>query len=71
MARKNDNAVSDFFKEKRDKGQSLEAELIIREAFLRMAKEEFDGAGIETWTVDHVRGALMLLEKFTEIKEEL
>ena len=46
-------------------------ELLIREAYLRTVKEILDGMGLERYTLDQIRGATEMLEKFLEINEEM
>ena len=66
MAKKNKNVISGFW----DNKPTESPELMMRESFLRMAKETLDGCGIETYSIEQIRGGLTMLEKFEEIKEE-
>lgn len=43
---------------------------VMVEAFLRTSREVLDGA-LETYSMDQVRGGLMMLEKYMEIKEQV
>jgi hypothetical protein len=45
-------------------------ELLIRECFLRMAKDALDSFGIETYSIEQIRGGVTMLEKYKEIIEE-
>jgi hypothetical protein len=45
-------------------------EMMMRESFLRMAKESLDSFGVETYSIENIRGGLLMLEKFKEINEE-
>ena len=64
MARKA-KAVSGFFKEE----SKNSPEMMMREAYLQTSVELLDGMGIETWTVERLHGAVMMMEKFVEIRE--
>ena len=64
MARK-DKPISSFFKEE----SKTSPEMMVREAYLQTSVELLDGMGIESWTVDRLQGAVMMLEKFVEIRD--
>lgn len=67
MAKKiNKNVISGFWGNEPKKSP----ELMMRESFLRMAKESLDSFGVESYSIENIRGGLMMLEKFKEIEEE-
>lgn len=45
-------------------------ELMMREAFLRTVRESLDNFGIESFSIESIRGATVMLEKFLEINKE-
>ena len=53
-----------------DKEPLKHPELLVRESFLRMAKDTLDSFGIETYSIEQIRGGVMMLEKFKEIVDE-
>lgn len=64
--KKNKNIISGYWKD--DAYQS--PEMMMREAFLRTAQETLDSFGVESYGIDQVRGALLMLEKFINIRDE-
>lgn len=46
-------------------------ETMMREAFLRTARDTFDNFGFEDYAVEQVRGALDMIEKYVEVRKEL
>lgn len=66
MARKTKKHISSYY----GNDSKTDGELMIREAFLRTAKETLDCSGIEDYSIEQIRGGLMMLEKFKEIREE-
>lgn len=65
MAKQNNN-ISGYFSGEKTPGP----ELIVREAFLRTAKEALDGCGIEDWSLEQIRGATMMMEKAKQVMDE-
>lgn len=66
MAIKNKNVISSFWAN----NPKASPELMIREAFLRTAKESLDSFGVEDYSIENIRGGLIMLEKFKQIREE-
>lgn len=58
--------ISSFFNEDKTKSP----EMMIRESFLQMSKEVLDNFGVETYSIEQIRGGLCMLEKFNEINNQ-
>lgn len=59
------NIISSYWKDE----SSESPELVMREAFLQTVKETFDNFGIEDYSLDQVRGATLMLEKFLQLRD--
>ena len=71
MSKKGKKFISEFYGN-RDAKESLKSpELVMRESFLRMAKEQLDSFGVESYSIEQIRGGLMMLEKFNEMEQEV
>lgn len=76
MANKNTlrrtKGLSSYFDGKtKDQILGMSKEVILREAFLRTARDQFDNFGIEKHSVEQVRGMVDLLEQYTLIQGEI
>lgn len=63
--------ISSFYDNQTPENIKRSPELLVREAYLRATRENFDGAGIESYTLERQRGMLDLLEQFNFVREEL
>ena len=64
---KTNNTISSFW----EKGKSQTSpELVLREAYLRSARETLDNFGIDRYSVERLQGINSMLEAYLEIEEE-
>lgn len=63
MAKKKTNNISSY-------DPMASAESLVREAFLRASRNTLENFGIETYSIEQVRGMVDLLEQVNLIKEE-